>query len=64
MGSKPGVADPTVVPATVDDAQLQRLLHHDNVEQWRSLSYLHWPTLMAYYNISLMGRYASLSFYV
>ena len=32
------------------------LLQHDNLEPWKDLSHMHWPTLMGYYNVSLLGR--------
>lgn len=35
------------------------LVQHDNLEPWKDLSYMHWPTLMGYYNVSLLGRLAS-----
>jgi len=30
--------------------------HENQEELWKSLSPNHWPTLFAYYNISLIGR--------
>ena len=36
---------------------------HDIVDElWKSLSASHWPTLFAYYNISLTGRYGCFHF--
>lgn len=35
-------------------------LQHDNLEPWKDLSHMHWPTLLRYYNVSLLGRYLSL----
>lgn len=32
------------------------LIYHEDPEQWRRLSHSHWPTLLGYYNISLLGR--------
>ncbi|CAH1788116.1 unnamed protein product [Owenia fusiformis] len=36
------------------------LVKHEDYETWKKLSYMHWPTLFGYYNISLAGRYISI----
>ena len=38
------------------------LVQHEDAEQWTRLSYLHWPTVFAYYNISLSGRYSTIQY--
>ena len=39
-----------------DPHYVQSLLTHTNLEHWNELSHMHWPTLLSYYNITMLGR--------
>ncbi|OWF39399.1 sterol regulatory element-binding protein cleavage-activating protein-like [Mizuhopecten yessoensis] len=37
-----------------------RPVEHTQFDMWRQLNYKHWPTLFAYYNITLYGKFISI----
>ena len=39
-----------------EEQQIQNILQHKDTKLWTQLSPMHWPTLLGYYNITLLGK--------
>ena len=61
LGGDPSLNEDGILPvegiSEVDDLAGQALVQHKVLESWRSLSHLHWNTLLGHYNQSVRNRY-------